>query len=262
MSEERLLHLLGQVNDEYIVEANPLIRDRKKRTWVRWFAMAACFCLLVFGMTIESQAISTDMVETSYISIDVNPSMELCLNKYDRVVNVIAYNEDAQRVIDCLNLKNKFYTDALEEILHNDVFCSYWGDESDLVFTIVSDKEEILRAGIESCTQGVEHHGTINCSDNVTRQIAHENHCSVGKYTAYEELVQYDDTVTIEECKDMSMYEIHNRINECKSHHGISGSSSSNSSNNNTQRNEESGLGTEYDYPDNNASGHHSDRHH
>ena len=30
MSEERLLHLLGQVNDEYILEANSLIKNKKK----------------------------------------------------------------------------------------------------------------------------------------------------------------------------------------------------------------------------------------
>lgn len=259
MSEERLLHLLGQVNDEYILEANSLIKNKKKRTWVRWCVMAAGLCLVLSSVFFSQQAMDVYVMETSYISIDVNPSMELCLNKYDRVVNVIAYNEDAQRVIDCLNLKNKCYTDALEEILHNDVFCGYLGDESDLVFTIVSDKEEILRAGIESCTQGVEHHGTINSSDVKTRQAAHENHCSVGKYTAYEELVQYDDTVTIEDCKDMSMHEIHNRINECKSHHGNSGSSSIN---NITMDDEERGASTEYDYPDDNQSGHHSDRHH
>jgi len=251
MSEERLLNLLGQVHDEYIAEANPLIKNRKKRTWVRWCAMAAGICLVLSSAIFGRQAMDVYAMETSYISIDVNPSIELCLNKYDRVVNVIAYNEEGQRVVDCLDVKNKCYTDALEEILHNDVFCSYMGEESDLTFTIVSDKEAVLRAGIESCAQGTEHHGTINCSDNQTRQLAHENHCSVGKYSAYEELVQYDDTATIEECRDMSVHEIHNRINECKSHHETSGSSSTNSSNN-TQYNEESGSGT----------GHHSEHHH
>lgn len=219
MSEERILNLLGQANDEYIAEANPLAKNKKKRSWVKWCAIAASFCLIASGAVLGQQASEIYAMETSYISIDVNPSIELCLNKFDRVVNVIAYNEDGQRVVDCLNVKNMSYTDALEEILHNDVFCSYLGNETDLTFTIVSDKEEVLRAGIEECTQGAEHHGTINSSDNETREAAYENHCSVGKYAAYEELVQYDDTVTIEDCKDMSMHEIHNRINECKSHH-------------------------------------------
>lgn len=262
MSEERLLHLLGQVNDEYILEANPLIKNRKNRAWIRWCAMAAGICLVLSSVFWGQQVMDVYAMETSYISIDVNPSIELCLNKYDRVVNVIAYNEEGQRVVDCLDVKNKCYTDALEEILHNEVFCSYMRAESDVTFTIVSDKEEVLRAGIESCAQGMEHHGTINCSDTQTRQRAHDNHCSVGKYSAYEELVQYDDTVTIEECRDMSVHEIHNRINECKSHHGTSGSSSTNSSDNSITNGNENTFDTEYDYPDNNNSGHHREQHH
>ena len=252
MSEERLLNLLGQVNGEYILEASPLIKNKKKRTWVRWCAMAASICLVLSGTFFGQQAMDVYAMETSYISIDVNPSIELCLNKYDRVVDVIAYNEEGQRVVDCLDVKNKCYTDALEEILHNEVFCSYMGAESDLTFTIVSDKEEELQVGIESCAQGSEHHGTINYSDTKTRQMAYENHCSVGKYSAYEELVQYDDTVTIEECREMSVHEIHNRINECKSHHGTSGSSSTNNSDNSIKNGDESSSGTE----------HHSEHHH
>lgn len=262
MSEERLLHLLGQVNDEYILEAEPLIKNRKKQTWIRCCAMVASLCLVLFGVFFGKQAMDVYAMETSYISIDVNPSIELCLNKYDRVVDLIAYNEEGQQVVDCLNVKNKCYTDALEEILHNEVFCSYLGTESDLTFTIVSDKEDILRIGIESCAKGMEHHGTIHCSDTQTRQKAHDNQCSVGKYTAYEELVQYDDTVTIEDCRDMSVHEIHNRINECKSHHGTSGSSSTNNNSNELTYDNERNLNPEHDDSNDNWSGHHSDRHH
>lgn len=252
MSEERLLSLLGQVNDEYIAEANPLAKSKRKHGWMKWCAMAASICLVLSGVFFGQQTMKVYAMETSYISIDVNPSIELCLNKYDRVVDVIAYNEEGQRVVDCLDIKNKCYTDALEDILHNDVFCSYLGAESDLTFTIVSDKEAALWAGIESCAQGAEHHGTINCSDSQTRQLAYENHCSVGKYAAYEELAQYDETVTIDDCRDMSMHEIHNRIDECKSHHGTSGSSSTNNSDNSTTNGDESSSGT----------GHHSEHHH
>ena len=258
MSEERLLNLLGEIKDEYIVEANPFVKN-KKRSWEKWCVMAASLCLIISGIFLGQQAIKIYAMETAYISIDVNPSIELCLNKFDRVVNVLAYNEDGQRVVDCLDVKNKCYTDALEEILHNEVFCSYIGTESDLTFTIVSDKEEVLRAGIESCAQGTEHHGTINCSDTQTRQIAHENHCSVGKYAAYEELVQYDEEVTIEDCRDMSMHEIHNRINECKSHHGTTSDKSTNS---NSSSQSDNNWNTEDNSSNGNGQGHHFEHHH
>lgn len=235
MREERLLSLLGQVEETYISETNPFADDKEKKNWKKWCAMAAALCLIMAGVFSGQYATKIYAMENSYISIDVNPSIELCLNKFDRVVDVIAYNEAGQRVVDCVDVKNKCYTDALEEILHNETFCTYLNGEADLTFTIVSEKEEELRAGIAHCTKGEMHHGTINCSDSETRETAYKNHCSVGKYTAYEELVQYDETVTIEDCRDMSIHEIHNRVDECKSHHegfATNGTNNTNNTNN------------------------------
>ena len=267
MNEEKLLSLLGQVNDDYIAEANPLLKSKKRHRWVKWCAMAASLCLIVSGIVFGYRVTEIYAMETSYISIDVNPSIELCLNRFDRVVDVIAYNEDGQSVVDCLDVNNKCYTDALEEILHNEVFCSYLDNDADLTFTIVSDREAEIRAGIEDCTRGEKHHGSICYSDNVTRQTAYENHCSVGKYAAYEELVQYDETVTIEDCRDMSMHEIHNKIDECKSHHGTSGNNSTNYEDNDMINgsetdSSETSSSESYNYEDSNQQKHHSEHHH
>ena len=56
--------------------------------------------------------------------------------------------------------------------------------------------------------------GYVVCSDVQTREKAYNNHCSVGKYEAYEELSQYDKDLTLEDCKKMTMHEIHEQIDE------------------------------------------------
>ena len=43
---------------------------------------------------------------------------------------------------------------------------------------------------------------------------AHDNGLSVGKYSAYLQLLQYDESVTVDDCKNMSMAQIHNQIIE------------------------------------------------
>ena len=51
---------------------------------------------------------------------------------------------------------------------------------------------------------------------------AHGHGISIGKYSAYLQLAKYDDSVTVEDCHEMSMSEIHRRISEHKhrgSHH-------------------------------------------
>lgn len=219
MKEKRILDMLGQVDSQYIEEANPLAPNIAKRSWVKWCAMAACFCLIVSGILFGQNIYRVYHTETSYISIDVNPSIELCLNKFDRVINVCAYNDDGQKVVDSLNIKNKPYKEAIEILLKNETFLNYLGDDADLTFTVVSDKEEEIMTGIEQCSSHLKNSREIHCSNQETLHTAHEHNCSVGKYTAYQELAQYDETITIEDCKDMTMHEIHERIKECESGH-------------------------------------------
>lgn len=61
----------------------------------------------------------------SYISIDVNPSIELALNRFDRVVSVTAYNPEGEEILQDLSLKGKIYTAAIDEIVENQAMDIY-----------------------------------------------------------------------------------------------------------------------------------------
>lgn len=52
MSEERLLNALGQVDDQYILEAAPGQTPGKNRAWIKWAALAACLCLVLAAIRI------------------------------------------------------------------------------------------------------------------------------------------------------------------------------------------------------------------
>ena len=49
MKEKKILHALGEVNEQYIEEAAPGTPVKKQRGWVKWVAVAACLCLGIFG---------------------------------------------------------------------------------------------------------------------------------------------------------------------------------------------------------------------
>lgn len=55
-------------------------------------------------------------------------------------------------------------------------------------------------------------------SDKVCREEAHQNEMSFGKYRAYLELAEYDESITVEDCHGMTMQEIQKRINSCGGH--------------------------------------------
>jgi len=48
MKEERILNVLGKVDEKYIKEADPEVKaKRKPPVWTKWAAMAACLCLVI-----------------------------------------------------------------------------------------------------------------------------------------------------------------------------------------------------------------------
>ena len=81
----------------------------------RYSLCAACACAL-FLVLLGRWLYFTPTVE---ISIDINPSIELGINRFDQVIFVNGFNEDGQELSSTLHLKHKNYTKALEEILHH-----------------------------------------------------------------------------------------------------------------------------------------------
>ncbi|MEG1782721.1 MAG: anti-sigma factor domain-containing protein, partial [Oscillospiraceae bacterium] len=56
------------------------------------------------------------MTPESYVSLDVNPSIEYTLNRFERVLDAQAVNEDGSRVLEKINLK-KFSNKTIDEVM-------------------------------------------------------------------------------------------------------------------------------------------------
>ncbi len=198
-----------------------LAAEREKRTRRRKSRpLAACAAALVLALVGVG---GWQMVYTpvAYVSIDVNPSVELELNRLDRVLSATAYNPDGERVLDGLDLVGRSYTDAVDALLDSPAMAPYLTETSALTVTVAADsaaKENALLAGVQSC-EGYQHHGGRSCcADPDTRSEAHGCGMSIGKYAASQELMACDGTVTQEDCSHMTMAEIWERLDAC--HHG------------------------------------------
>ena len=60
------------------------------------------------------------MTPVSSISVDINPSLELGVNRFDRVISAKAYNSDGEKLLKEVNVLFKKYDDALLEIVECD----------------------------------------------------------------------------------------------------------------------------------------------
>lgn len=190
---------------------------KKPRLIMALAAFAAVFVLALGGYGMYMQP-------SAYISVDVNPSVELMLNRANTVVDVQAHNRDGEAILEDLDLKGLYYEDAIDEIMDQEFKLGYLGENAYVVFAVQSNdpaQEQELMTGTQECADA--HHGEAQTEcmsvSEETREQAHEHGMSAGKYQTYLELQELDPSVTIEEGHHMSMHEMKTKIDECSGNH-------------------------------------------
>jgi len=135
----------------------------------------------------------------SYVSLDVNPSIEYALNRLDRVVSVSALNDGAQAVVEALTsdgVKNKTLGEAIDDtldILYSEDYLGS-GEGDYMLVSVSSDSEKTAEALKETVTGAVGdgRDGALTlCVVNVgidERDAAAENGISAGRYEAMKEI--------------------------------------------------------------------------
>ncbi len=193
----------------FISEKTHVFSGKGTRKGLRLAVASVCACLVLMVLG----GVWLFFSPVCAISIDINPSLELGVNRFERVVSVTGFNEDGEKLSNSLNLKYRSYTDAIEEILEEDTVVPLLGD-GELVITVVGEEEEKssdMLAEIESCAAK---HANAHCAIASSEECApaHEEGFSCGKYKAYLELKELDLEITAEEVQGMTMREIRDRI--------------------------------------------------
>lgn len=152
----------------------------------------------------------------SVISIDINPSLELDVNRFDRVVDVKEYNEDGEKLAESLKILFMNYEDALEEIMDNESVQDYLAQDQVMSIVVAGEDEkktQTVYSNVEECTQGQENTHCYH-ADSEVLEDAHASGLSYGKYMAYLELKELDPDISPGDVQGMTMREIRNRIEE------------------------------------------------
>ena len=169
-------------------------------------ALAACLALAAVGVGGYAWA----QAPCAYVAIDVNPSIELGINRLGNVASVRAYNEDGERLLQALDLDGLAYADAmaaLEERLRG-----YLDDGATVEMTVVCDDErqaaELEQVGV-GCL-GASGSGSVHCSHASSEEhhAAESAGMGLGKYRLYLELVAAGVNISPEEASAMTMREL------------------------------------------------------
>lgn len=168
--------------------------------------LAACLALATVGVGGYAWA----QAPCAYVAIDVNPSIELGINRLGNVASVRAYNEDGERLLQALDLDGLAYADAmaaLEERLRG-----YLDDGATVEMTIVCDDErqaaELEQVGVGCLSASGS--GSVHCSHASSEEhhAAESAGMGLGKYRLYLELVDAGVNISPEEASAMTMREL------------------------------------------------------
>lgn len=144
----------------------------------------------------------------SYVSVDVNPSVELTLNRRNRVTAAESRNEEGAVVLEHLELEGKDYLEAVEMLVGSRAMQKYLTGDAELTVTVASSKAEELLSGLENSEVTTHYHGMCRSADMDTVRSAHENDMSLGKYQMYQLLSRYNSELTAEECQSIPMCQL------------------------------------------------------
>lgn len=175
------------------------------------FCAATCICFLftlIGGYWIY-------FTPTAQISIDINPSIEMNINRFDQVISVNDFNEDGRELSETLNVKYKSYTDAIEQILSQDTVVTLLSGNEIMTITVIGSDGSQSAKMLSEINEYTAGQSNTYCYFASPEDVApaHEMGLSCGKYRAFLELQFYDPTITPEIVQGMTMREIRDLIN-------------------------------------------------
>ena len=173
-------------------------------------AIAACVALVACLIG----GVADFLRPVAYVGIDVNPSVELTLNRFDIVVGTCALNDDGQRALDEVPCMWRAFDDAARDL--DGAMRAIAGEGAVVEVSIDCDNESrytALAAQSNNCfgCNGEAHCDRTNAEE---RQAAHNSGMGVAKYRAYQALQEAGVDISAEECASMSMRELRNMLAE------------------------------------------------
>lgn len=171
-------------------------------------AIAACLALVACPIG----GVADFLRPVAYVGIDVNPSVELMLNRFDIVVGTHALNDDGQRALDEAPCMWRSFDDAARDL--DGAMRAIAGEVAVVEVSIDCDNESryaALAAQSNNCfgCNGEAHCDRTNAEE---RQAAHNLGMGVAKYRAYQELQEAGVDISAEKCASMSMRELRDML--------------------------------------------------
>lgn len=181
-------------------------------------AVAACLVLVLCGNAYYHTPVN-------YLCLDINPSVELGLNAFGRVVSTQAYNEDGLRLLKANQYMSLSAEDAVEALVQDAMKLGFIAEDGSTVISVTAESSknkiatELQNDGESGANSALSADGisAIVYTDGIDLQLrkqAQHLEISPGKLRLILILQTLDPGITIEECRYAKMTDIIAKANE------------------------------------------------
>ena len=194
--------------------------------------LAVCVCLFI-GLGYFNNNVKV----ASIIGIDVNPSVELKVNKNEKVLDVIANNDDAKVILEGMDLKGSGINVAVNALIGSMVKNGYIDELANSILISVDnpdsqESEKLRKKIVDELNAFISNGNNISVvSQSITAEdkntsLAKKYGISVGKLELIEKLIEKNNLYTYETLKDLSINELNLLLGSTTENVTTSGSAS------------------------------------
>lgn len=196
------------------------VHEHRRRTplWVRWASTAAAAALLLVG----AGGAAAYAMPYGVVSLDVNPSLEYTINRFDYVLRVEGVNEDGKELLDQMDsskLVHRPIGSALAASVQQLEEGDWLGGESDEILISAGTKEpthaeklvSALESGLSGSREDLEVRAVAVSEADI--DAAHLEGMSAGRHRVLGELRESEgEAFSAEEWKDRPIRDILHRL--------------------------------------------------
>lgn len=194
------------------VKSTPLFTKKIKR-----LSLALAVCVLIFVSCLGGGYYYGADYQSVYIDID--PSIELVLNRFNKINDVICYDEEAQNLLANIKLKGRKLDYGMRLIIDRLEEENYLTSDAEFQISASSKENNNTNKLLEEATNTANKYmseknytGILSSKalDKVEREEAKKADIPPGKYKYIQEILEADPYQNIDDLKDMKMKDLKN----------------------------------------------------
>ena len=189
--------------------------ESKKRNKLPYLVTA---CTLVLFLLVEFGVYNNNFKVASKIGIDVNPSIEIKINKKDKVIDVIANNDDANKILSGMDLKGSDMNVAINALIGSMVKNGYIDELANSILISVEgnsaeENEKLRQEIVNELNASLVNNNFSIVSQTVTNEtelenIAKQYNISLGKAKLIKDIIANNNLLTYEQLANLSINEL------------------------------------------------------